>query len=102
MQYLPIELKLFGATELVQLPVSELVFVLHLQRETVLGPELAGGKFLAVGWRTVWDFQLVGPGCVELPLVQLLLFTDLDIKVFAIEAVLVFCKNVGNSIMKNL
>ena len=99
---MPVERKLFGVAESVQLPFRELLFVLHLQKETVLGPELAGGRFLAVGWRTVWDFQLVGPGCVELPLVQLLLFIDLDIKIFSIEAVVVFCKNVEKSILKNL
>lgn len=94
----PTELKLFGVAELVQLPFREFSLVLLLRRETVLGPELAGGELLAVTWRTFWDFQLVGPGCVELPLVQLMLFIDLGIKVFSIEAVVVSCKNVEKNL----
>lgn len=45
----PIELKSFGVAELVQLPFRELLVVLHMWRERVLGPELARGKFLPVG-----------------------------------------------------
>lgn len=41
----PTELKLCGVAELVQLPFRELLLVLLLRRETVLGPELAGASF---------------------------------------------------------